>query len=90
MMIRSMAPAQISGRTILSFRCSAVAQLVWDAATGNTAYEFEFARVPAGREALRATDASELSYLFGLAAVQGMPSFRLACYMPGYQGALVA
>jgi para-nitrobenzyl esterase len=48
-----------------SFRCSAVAQLIWHAAAGNTAYEFEFARVPAGREALGATHASELSYVFG-------------------------
>jgi para-nitrobenzyl esterase len=48
-----------------SFRCSAVAQLNWHSAAGNTAYEFEFARVPAGREPLGATHASELSYVFG-------------------------
>jgi para-nitrobenzyl esterase len=52
--------------TDTSFRCSAVAQLMWHAAAGNAAYEFEFARVPAGREALGATHASELSYVFGL------------------------
>jgi para-nitrobenzyl esterase len=51
--------------TDTSFRCSAVAQLAWHAAAGNPAYQFEFARVPAGREALGATHASELSYVFG-------------------------
>jgi para-nitrobenzyl esterase len=51
--------------TDTSFRCSAVAQLAWHAAAGNPAYQFEFARVPAGREALGATHASELAYVFG-------------------------
>jgi para-nitrobenzyl esterase len=48
-----------------SLRCSAVAQLAWHAAAGNPAYEFEFARVPPGREDQGATHASELSYVFG-------------------------
>jgi para-nitrobenzyl esterase len=47
------------------FRCSAVAQLVWHAAAGNPAFEYEFARVPLGREALGATHGSEVSYVFG-------------------------
>jgi para-nitrobenzyl esterase len=51
--------------TDTSFRCSAVAQLAWHATAGNPAYEFEFARVPPGREAQGATHASELSYVFG-------------------------
>lgn len=51
--------------TDTSFRCSAVAELAWHTSAGNPAYEFEFARVPAGREALGATHASELSYIFG-------------------------
>jgi para-nitrobenzyl esterase len=51
--------------TDTSFRCSAVAQLVWHAAAGNPAFEFEFARVPPGREALGATHGSELPYVFG-------------------------
>jgi para-nitrobenzyl esterase len=51
--------------TDTSFRCSAVAQLAWHASAGNPAYEYEFVRVPAGREALGATHASELSYIFG-------------------------
>ena len=51
--------------TDTSFRCSAVAQLVWHAAAGNPAFEYEFARVPSGREAAGATHASELSFVFG-------------------------
>jgi carboxylesterase type B len=51
--------------TDTSFRCSEVAQLVWHAAAGNPAFEYEFARVPAGREAAGATHASELSFVFG-------------------------
>jgi para-nitrobenzyl esterase len=42
-----------------------VAQLVWHAAAGNPAYEYEFARTPTGREALGATHASDVSYIFG-------------------------
>jgi para-nitrobenzyl esterase len=65
--------------TDTSFRCSAVAQLVWHAAAGNPAYEFEFARVPAGREALGATHGSETPYVFGtldkaIFAQRGLPS----------------
>jgi para-nitrobenzyl esterase len=48
-----------------SFRCSAVAQLAWHAAAGNRTFEYEFTRVPAGREAVGATHASELAYVFG-------------------------
>lgn len=51
--------------TDTSFRCSAVAQLVWHAAAGNPAFEYEFARVPPGREAFGSTHATELSYVFG-------------------------
>ena len=51
--------------TDTSFRCSAVAQLAWHAAAGNPAFEYEFARVPPGREAAGAMHASELSYVFG-------------------------
>jgi para-nitrobenzyl esterase len=49
----------------IEFRCSAIAQLMWHAAAGNAAFEYEFARVPAGWESLGATHATELSYLFG-------------------------
>jgi para-nitrobenzyl esterase len=61
-----------------SFRCSAVAQLKWHVAAGNTAFEYEFARVPAGRESVGATHASELAYVFGtldrgFVSVVGLP-----------------
>jgi para-nitrobenzyl esterase len=48
-----------------SFRCATVAQLAWHAAAGNPAFEYEFARVPVGRETVGSTHASELSYVFG-------------------------
>lgn len=48
-----------------SFRCAAVAELAWHAAAGNATFEYEFARVPAGRESVGATHASELAYVFG-------------------------
>jgi len=51
--------------TDTSFRCSTVAQLVWHAAAGYPAFEYEFARVPKGSEALGATHASEIEYVFG-------------------------
>jgi para-nitrobenzyl esterase len=52
-------------RTDTSFRCASIVQLVWHAAAGNLAFEYEFARTPPGREALGATHASEVSYVFG-------------------------
>jgi para-nitrobenzyl esterase len=51
--------------TDTSFRCATVAQLMWHATAGHPTFEFEFARVPPGREALGATHAAELSYVFG-------------------------
>jgi para-nitrobenzyl esterase len=51
--------------TDTSFRCSAVAQLVWHVAADNPAFEYEFARVASGREALGSTHASEVSHVFG-------------------------
>jgi para-nitrobenzyl esterase len=51
--------------TDTSFRCSAVLQLAWHAAAGNPAFEYEFARVPPGREAIGAIHATELTYVFG-------------------------
>jgi para-nitrobenzyl esterase len=51
--------------TDTSFRCASVAQVVWHAEAGNTAYQYEFARTPIGREALGATHASDASYVFG-------------------------
>jgi len=51
--------------TDTSFRCSSVVQLAWHAAAGNSAFEYEFARVPKGNEALGSTHAVEFSYVFG-------------------------
>jgi para-nitrobenzyl esterase len=51
--------------TDTSFRCAAVGQLLWHTAAGNPTFEYEFARVPAGREAVGAVHASELPYVFG-------------------------
>jgi para-nitrobenzyl esterase len=39
--------------------------LVWHAAAGYPAFEYEFARVPKGSEALGATHGSEIVYVFG-------------------------
>jgi len=58
--------------TDTTFRCNAVQQLIWHAAAGNTAYEFEFARVPPGRESVGATHASELAHVFGTIAAVGV------------------
>jgi len=64
--------------TDTSFRCASVAQLLWHSAAGNPAFEYEFARVPVGRERVGATHGSELSYVFGIVdrgiAVLGGPA----------------
>jgi para-nitrobenzyl esterase len=51
--------------TDTSFRCAAVSQLMWHAAAGHPSFEFEFARVAPGREAVGVTHAAEVSYVFG-------------------------
>ncbi|MGD0966250.1 MAG: carboxylesterase family protein [Candidatus Acidiferrales bacterium] len=50
--------------TDTSFRCSAVLQLMWHAAAGNAAFEFQFDRTPPGRESVGATHNSDLEYVF--------------------------
>ena len=52
-------------RTDTSFRCSAVRQLIWHSVAANPVFEYEFSRVPSGREALGATHGLEQSYVFG-------------------------
>jgi para-nitrobenzyl esterase len=47
------------------YRCPVVAQLVWHAAAGNPAYEYQFDRTAPGREANGATHGSEVAYVFG-------------------------
>ena len=60
------------------FRCPAVAQLVWHSAAGNPAFEYEFARVPPGREAVGAIHGTEATYIFGTldrpVVVPGLPA----------------
>jgi para-nitrobenzyl esterase len=55
-------------RTDTSFRCGSIVQLVWHASAGNTAFQYEFARTPLGRESLGATHCSDVSYVFGTLA----------------------
>jgi para-nitrobenzyl esterase len=47
------------------YRCPVVAQLIWHAETGNTAYEYQFDKTPPGREANGATHGIEVAYVFG-------------------------
>jgi para-nitrobenzyl esterase len=59
------------------FRCSAVAQLTWHAAAGNPAFEYEFVRVPPGREA-GTTHGVEITHVFGtLDRPMNIPGFPL-------------
>jgi para-nitrobenzyl esterase len=51
--------------TDTTFRCSTVAQLAWHAAAGNSVFQYEFARVPPGREPVGATHSSDVAYVFG-------------------------
>ncbi|MEO8096228.1 MAG: carboxylesterase family protein [Acidobacteriota bacterium] len=53
------------------FRCGTVTQLVWHTKSGNRGYQFEFSRVPAGREAQGAAHGSEVPYVFGTLAAAG-------------------
>jgi para-nitrobenzyl esterase len=57
-------PAQ-QWATDTSFRCSAVAQLLWHAAAGNAAYHYELARIAQGRDALGVPHAADIPYVFG-------------------------
>ena len=41
------------------FRCGTVAELVWHSRAGNVSYEFQFSRVPAGRENVGAAHGSD-------------------------------
>ena len=61
-------PALAQFATDTQFRCGTIAELRWHAAAGNVAYEFQFDRVPPGKEANGAVHASELPYVFGTLA----------------------
>jgi len=66
--------------TDTSFRCSAVLQLMWHAAAGNSAFEFQFDRTPPGRESVGATHASELEYVFNTFGTFGLMQSPAAHY----------
>jgi para-nitrobenzyl esterase len=57
--------------TDTQFRCGTVTELRWHTRAGNPAYEFQFDRVPPGKEANGAVHASELPYVFGTFASLG-------------------
>jgi para-nitrobenzyl esterase len=48
-----------------AFRCPGVTQLVWHAATGQPAYQYQFSRVTPGRNSPGAIHASDLNFVFG-------------------------
>jgi len=60
--------------TDTSFRCSSVLEASWQAAAHNPTYEYEFDRVPKGREDVGATHASEVPYVFGVFAAARTPA----------------
>jgi carboxylesterase type B len=62
----------------VEFRCPAVAQAIWHASAANRVYQYEFGRVPRGREAVGAPHSSELPYLFGTFTAPG--EFATAVY----------
>ena len=53
------------------FRCGTVAQLIWHSRAGNTSYQYQFSRVPPGREAVGAAHGSEVPYVFGTLSIAG-------------------
>jgi para-nitrobenzyl esterase len=62
------------------YRCPVVAQLVWHAAAGNPAYEYQFDRTAPGREANGATHGSEVAYVFGSLGPAGNPRYASTDY----------
>lgn len=55
--------------TDAQFRCGTVAELVWHSRASNTSYQFQFSRVPPGRESVGAAHGSELPYVFGTLSI---------------------
>jgi para-nitrobenzyl esterase len=47
------------------YRCPVVAELLWHAAAGNPAWEYQFDRAAPGREAIGAVHGAEVPYVFG-------------------------
>ena len=65
-----------------SFRCTAVAQLLWHAAAGNPAFEYQFDRAAPGRELVGARHATDVPYVFG--------TFEFVVSLPGQKVAFNA
>jgi para-nitrobenzyl esterase len=62
-----------------AFRCSTIQELIWHTASGNRAYEYQFAVTVHGKEAEGAPHASEIPFVFGTLPVwQGMRHYTLA------------
>jgi para-nitrobenzyl esterase len=62
-----------------TFRCATIEELVWHAAAGNTAYEYQFSRTVHGRESEGAPHASELPFVFdNLYAWRGIHHYDLS------------
>ena len=57
--------------TDMQFRCGTVAELIWHSRAGNRSYQFQFSRVPTGRESVGAAHGSEIPYVFGTLSIAG-------------------
>jgi para-nitrobenzyl esterase len=74
---REPAPDPVLGSAIAQwatdsqFRCGTVAELVWHSRAGNRSYQFQFSRVPPGRESVGAAHGSEIPYVFGTLSAAG-------------------
>ena len=55
--------------TDMQFRCGTVAELIWHSRAGNRSYQFQFSRVPPGRESVGAAHGSEIPYVFGTLSI---------------------
>jgi len=51
--------------TDASFRCDTIVQLIWHSSAGKTAYQFEFAHPPTGRESVANNHGADVGYQFG-------------------------
>jgi para-nitrobenzyl esterase len=66
------------------YRCPVVAELSWHTAAGNPAWEYQFDRAPAGREALGAVHGAEVPYVFGTLNSPAEADRRISTAMQEY------
>ena len=67
------------------YRCPVVAQLIWQAASGNPGYEYQFDQAPPGRAALGAVHGAEVPYVFGsLGAQYSSVDHEISAALQGY------